>query len=285
MLKKIVPIVALSLTTQSLISAVLFNQNFDSFADSTTAVTNMIFDPAMWSVQTDTTFGTDKVLETSQTQQNAAGTFSSTTLASGDGIALNVNYRWNGTPPNDAAGNFIRIGLFNSGGTTGDHNATVYGDDSGYLADATYYGSPTQFGFSLRTEQSISTAFSEILLDTLPTTDMVNHGDSSKVGDNGSNFHTVSLALQKTGSAVNINIFFDDPTFTGLPAHSIVDSSNTITTFDSFFIRTAGSLNASGTFQIEKIRVETIPEPKVYATIFGFVILIVSIVRNRRIDK
>ena len=45
-----------------LVSQTLYNENFDGIGDGVTSVSGLIFDPTKYSVQTDTTFGSDKVL-------------------------------------------------------------------------------------------------------------------------------------------------------------------------------------------------------------------------------
>lgn len=263
-------------------AAILFTENFNSYSDGSSSVSGMVFDPARYQVATDTTFGTDKVLVTSDTQQNVTGYFSSTPLSTSSYLVLHVNYRWTAAPTIDPQGNFIRMGLFNSGGTqaTG-HTDTVFLDDTGYLTDATYYSS--QFGHAIRQENSISNAFHEILLDTLPTTDIAQIGsDVSKSQDNGTDFDILSLRLLSTGSGVQVETFFEDETFSGPAALTQIDTTDTVTNFDSFFVRAAGSFG-SANFQIEKIRVETVavPEPSQFGMLVGLAGLWLILARRK----
>ena len=230
----------------------------------------MLYDPARYTVATETAFGTDKVLATSSTQNNVAGIFNSTTLANNEYIALHVNCRWTVAPTVDPQGNFIRMGLFNNGGTlASSHTDTNFDDEQGYLADATYYAS--QFGYAVRQEDSIDTAYNEILLDTLPTRDMTQLGtDISKSSDNGTDFDIFSLRIGNNSGVMYLDLFFEDPDFIGAPVLSVTDSLDTVSTFDSFFIRAAGSFG-SADFQIEKITVETgaVPEMSHSALFLG----------------
>ncbi len=279
-------VIAVAMTCQPLINGqTLFTENFDGFSDGTTAVPGLIFDPAMYSVQTDTTFGTDKVLQTSSTQQNIHGSFASTSVTDTTTLALHVNYRWTTAPTMVPQGNFLRMGLYNSGGTSASaHTDTVFLDDNGYLVDATYYAS--QFGYAAREENSISSAFTEILLDTLPATDMTQLGaDQAKGADNGTDFDVLSLRISYDGSVTTTDIFFEDPTFSGAPALSRTDASSPISTFDSFFVRAAGSFG-SANLNVEKITVSltTVPEPKHYLLIVGSLLGLMTIRRRLAIN-
>ena len=283
-MKKTLSLIGLVLALQTSQATVLFTNNFDAYADGTTSITDMRFDPARYEVATETTFGTDKVLQTSSTQNNVGGVFASTSLAAGSYIALHVNYRWTTAPTTDPQGNFIRMGLFNDGGTTpGSHTDTNFDDEHGYLADATYYAS--QFGYAVREEDSIDTAFNEILLDTLSATDMVQQGsDMTKSVDNGTDFDVFSLRIGNTGAGMQLDLFFEDSSFTGAPVLSVADSVDTVSTFDSFYVRAAGDFG-SADFQIEKITVETgvIPEVRAYGLIAGLGAL--GLISRRRVKR
>lgn len=184
----------------------------------------------------------------------------------------------------DPQGNFLRMGLYNSGGTAASsHTDTVFGDDEGYLADATYYSS--QFGFALREEGSIDNSFTEILLDTIPTRDIFALGsDTTKVSDNGSNFRMLSLRISYDGSQATTDVFYDDPTFSGIAANSQTDGVSPVSTFDSFFIRAAGSFG-SAEFQIEKITVAVtpVPEPAHYGMVVAGLLLTVALRRRAKL--
>jgi hypothetical protein len=282
-MKKILSLIGIVLAQQTSQATVLFTNNFDAYANGTTSITDMLFDPARYQVATDTTFGTDKVLQTSDTQNNVAGVFSSTSLATGNYIALHVNYRWTAAPTVDPQGNFIRMGLFNNGGTApSTHTDTNFDDEHGYLADATYYAS--QFGYAVREEDSTNTAFNEILLDEYSTNDMVQLGsDTTKSADNGTDFDVFSLRIGNTGSDMQLDLFFEDSNFAGAPVLSVTDSLDTVSTFDSFYVRAAGSFSAN--FQIEKITVETgvIPEVRAYGLIVGLCAL--GVISRRRVKR
>lgn len=274
----------LLLITTSAWAQVLFDENFDAYADGVTSVTGLVFDPTQYAVATDTTFGTDKVLQTTSTQQNVGGVFTATPLATGEYITLHVHYRWTSAPTPDIPGNFIRLGLYNSGGTAMTaHTDTVFGDDAGYLADSTYYSS--QFGYALRQEDSANTAFTEILLDEFGTPDMTQFGgDAAKGADNTGDFSIISLRVFNTVSGVQLDLAMDDPFFGGASVISDFDASSPITTFDSLFVRAAGDLGVSS-FQIEKIRVVTgaaVPEPAHATGLLGLLGLGFALVRRRR---
>lgn len=283
-MKKTLSLIGIVLAQQTSQATVLFTNNFDAYANGTTSITDMLFDPARYEVATDTTFGTDKVLQTSHTQNNVAGVFSSTSLATGNYIALHVNYRWTAAPTVDPQGNFIRMGLFNNGGTVpSTHTDTNFDDEHGYLADATYYAS--QFGYAVREEDSTNTAFNEILLDEYSTNDMVQLGsDTTKSANNGTDFDVFSLRIGNTGSDIQLDLFFEDSNFVGAPVLSVTDTLDTVSTFDSFYVRAAGSFG-SANFQIEKITVETgvIPEVRAYSLIVGLCAL--GVISRRRVKR
>ena len=283
-MKKTLSLIGIVLAQQTSQATVLFTNNFDSYSDGTTSITDMLFDPARYEVATETAFGTDKVLQTSHTQNNVGGVFASTALGTGNYIAMHVNYRWTAAPTNDPQGNFIRMGLYNDGGTTASsHSDANFDDERGYLADATYYAS--QFGYAVREEDSIDTAFNEILLDTLSATDMVQLGsDSIKSVDNGTDFDVFSLRIGNTGSGMQLDLFFEDSNFAGAPVLSVTDSLDTVSTFDSFYVRAAGDFG-SADFQIEKITVETgaIPEARAYGLIVGLCAL--GVISRRRVKR
>ena len=269
-MKKTLSLISLLIAQQTAQATVFFTNNFDAYSNGISSITDMLFDPARYEVATETAYGTDKVLQTSDTQNNVGGVFASTSLATGNYIAMHVNYRWTAVPTIDAQGNFIRMGLYNDGGTTASsHSDANFDDERGYLADATYYAS--QFGYAVREEDSIDTAFNEILLDTLSATDMVQLGvDTPKSADNGTDFDIFSLRIGNTGSGMQLDVFFEDPDFSGAPVLSVTDASDTVSTFDSFYVRAAGDFG-SADFQIEKITVETgaIPEARAYGVIVG----------------
>ncbi len=275
---------ALAVSTTA--TASVFIEDFDSYAPGPLPGTYTT--EAGWEVTFDGSFGAgSNVARGTGFQNNLMTSFTPTTLAVGEGISLQFDYRYTGAPAALLQANFVRFGLYDSAGTA------AYDDDAGYHAGITYYdnATPGTGGFyDLRHEANSVNLFAGLLLDNQPGVLTAPPPDSdgitllfdpSKTTNDGTAVHTARLEIRNLGTGTGLRLYLDDlstPKLSGITASNLVS-------FDRFLLETPANTSASAAFHFDNVTVDTlsaVPEPEEYAAAFGAGILAFALWRRRQ---
>lgn len=228
-----------------------------------------------WEVVNDPSFGAgSQVARGSGSQNNLMTSFAVTSLAIGEGIAVQFDYRYLGAPTAVPQANFVRFGLYTSAGTA------AYDDDRGFHAGITHYdnATPGTGGFyDLRYEGNSVDLFAGMLLDNQPgvltapppDSDGLTLGfDPSKTANDGTTVHTARLEIRNLGIGTGLRVYLDDFSTAKLSTFTATN----VLTFDRFLLETPFGTGVGTEFHVDNVSVETlsaVPEPGEYAVMFG----------------
>jgi hypothetical protein len=224
------------------------------------------------SVVSDQTTGPDEGVadnalnRTAATFSGALGSFASTTLAIGETMTLSFNLDFTATPGTNSGG--LRFGLYNSNGSPVAGNSNDPNNDFGYrIALPTNQSSAPVINREAGTNASIGTGNDAVALATPGSFSNINIGATTNNYSfsitRGASTNTFGLSLNGTSIAL-----------------TAIEDAN-ITTFDEIYI---GTGNISTAFCVDNVLltvVSTIPEPSTYASLVGFGVLGLAVLRRR----
>lgn len=291
-MRTIILTLAACLAAQQAAATVVFSENFDSAPTGFALAgwTHETVNP--WIVTTDTTSLLDNSVNKnvyynpggsmSTNQSNVGLSIGSAVLLGSVGqyVQVSFDYLYSAAPSTGGGTqpfNFFRYGLYSDNSTTGASN---YDDDTGYLADVSYWDNTStggKFGnYAVRQEANwydnlgapFPENFSAILLDNDSPTNFAppgtpEMGDIQSIGgvvnkttiDGTAASHNTTLRLTRTANGVQLDLTQDATTYV-----SNLDTSSPYYSFNTLYFE--GPADGNG-FAVDNILVETgmVPEP------------------------
>ena len=271
----------------------IFSDNFESYALGS-GISGYDIE-SNWSVTTDTSFPAgagNKAASVNGSQKNLHRIFASTTLAIGEMLYTEFDYRFTGPPTASTQSNFIRFGIYDNGPTT------RFDDEVGYQSDITYYkdGTPGTGGYyGIRYEANSWDSAWGLLLDNQPgvstapihpPTDSDGLGISSpslKAANDGTTVHSVRYEIERTSGGYSMRLYVDD--MTTAKATATDSRSPAPVNFSRFAIEPPFNTIAASQFHLDNLVIDktsAVPEPEEYAVAGGLALIGFAAWRRRR---
>ena len=195
--------------------------------------------------------------------------FSTSTIADGESITLNLSYRFTGTPGNGSETFRIALSNANAAAAITSDQSSISGTNLqqyvGYYAGLAIGANPAPSGTVLRQR------------DANLTTGLTSSSQSSALGSNsvgvisGNTTHSLEYSISRSGSTLSFTTKIDGSTLI-----NGTDSTSIYTTFNALAISGVG-----GTVILDNIILQTVPEPATCA-LFGIGAAFLLYRRHRR---
>lgn len=269
---------ALALGLSSANAAVIVNEQFaDGNRNNQSPNTSTPQDSLQWRIPNSTpptgqTFNSGVWTMTPSASNWLTAQFNSVTLSS---TVTSVTFSFNYSITAPASGNFIRFGLFNSGGSfpAADGSATAFAGDVGYTVFGGLPASTVANSFTVRKESNTDGA----LFGTNPNNATV-LGTGNLGAVTASQTYLASLTITRN-SPTSISL---SSTLNGVTVNA-TDLSNTNQTFDNLGIFFGNNM---GNISLSNVMITTVtsavPEPSSFALIAGAAGLGFGALRRRR---